>query len=108
MAVSFVDMRLRPGQGRAHLARRGGPERSPVHCPILSSVRERAIRLLARHGRLMKSLADPDMSINALTRSIAIEAEVLVPARADIASCLAVRNSCNICERGTMATSRLV
>jgi len=32
----------------------------------------------------MKSLADPDMSIDALTRSIAIAAEVLVPARAEI------------------------
>ena len=57
---------------------------------------------------LMKSLADPDMSIDLITRSIAIAAEVLVPVRAEIASCVAVRNSCNICERCTMAMSRLV
>ena len=57
---------------------------------------------------LMKSLADPDMSIDALTRSIAIAADVLVPVRAEIASCVEVRNSCNFCERCTMAMSRLV
>ena len=45
---------------------------------------------------LMESLADRDMSIDALMRCIAVAAGVLVPARTAIASCVAVRNSCNI------------
>ena len=57
---------------------------------------------------LMKLLADPDMSIDALTRSIAIAADVLAPVRAEKASCVAVKNSCNICERCAMCMSRFV
>ena len=57
---------------------------------------------------LMELFTDPDMSIDALTRSTAIAAEVLVPVRAERASCVAVRNSCNICERCTMTMSSLV